>query len=165
MLFLDILAGNPPSNLQINVRPGNVYYVNNSQSIEVLTTFCWSGDSKNFLALWKTLTVIKLHASQKNHFITVSCFQVYLSIDDENFSIYKGENATHIIYLHQMLQQSWFSILPWREKSISLSPFNTSCVGVYSKSEYALRLDLRRISSLSHLSSPLIFILIYRTQL
>lgn len=67
-----------------------------------------------------------------------------MSIEDEEFSIYKGENATHVVQLHQMLQQSWFSLLPWREKSVSLSPFNTSCVGVFSKSNYALRLDLRR---------------------
>lgn len=79
-----------------------------------------------------------------SHITNVLFFQVYLNIDDEDFSIYKGENATHVFHLHQMLQQSWFSILPWREKSVSLTPFNTSCLGVYARSDYSLRLDLRR---------------------
>jgi len=73
-----------------------------------------------------------------------SLYQVHVAIQDEDFNIYRGENETDVRHLHNILQQSWFSFLPWKEKSISLSPFKLSCVGVYSKSDYTLRLDIRR---------------------
>ena len=55
-----------------------------------------------------------------------------------------GENATHVEHLHKILQESWFSFLPWKEKTVSISPFNKSCVGVFTKQDYSIRLDLRR---------------------
>ena len=70
--------------------------------------------------------------------------QVHLAIQDEDFNIYRGDNETHVKHLHDILQQSWFSFLPWKEKSISIPPFKSSCVGVYSKSDFSLRLDIRR---------------------
>ncbi|XP_046453603.1 nuclear envelope integral membrane protein 1-like isoform X2 [Daphnia pulex] len=120
-----VKAGNAPN--QYNIKPANIYNVSNDHSEELLTIFCWPGDSKTVFGLWKTATV-------------------YLTIKDDNFNIYKGENASHVVHLHELLQQSWFSFLPWKEKSISVSPFNMSCTGVFSKSEFLLRLDVRQIN-------------------
>ena len=66
-----------------------------------------------------------------------------LNINGEDFIITKGENASHVEYLNKLKQESWFSFLPWKEKSINISPFNFSCVGVYTKHSYKIKLDLR----------------------
>ncbi|XP_057375932.1 nuclear envelope integral membrane protein-like isoform X1 [Daphnia carinata] len=120
-----VQAGNAPH--QYNIKPANVYQVSNNRSESLLTIFCWTGDPKTVFGLWRTVTV-------------------YLTIEDEDFYIYKGENASHVVHLHQSLQQSWFPFLPWKEKSISVSPFNMSCIGVFSQLPYSLRLDLRQIN-------------------
>nr|CAH0110531.1 unnamed protein product [Daphnia galeata] len=121
----NVQAGNAPN--QYNIKPGNVYNVSNDHSEELLTIFCWPGDPKTVFGLWKTATV-------------------YLTIEDDNFNIYKGDNASHVEHLHQLLQQSWFSFLPWKEKSVMVTPFNMSCTGVFSKTVYKLRLDVRQIN-------------------
>ncbi len=40
--------------------------------------------------------------------------QVQLTITDEDFLIYKGDNISHVAHLHEIQQQSWFSFLPWK---------------------------------------------------
>jgi len=42
----------------VNIKPGNSYQINNNwSSKQVLTIFCWPGDEKTVLGLWKTATV------------------------------------------------------------------------------------------------------------
>jgi len=143
LFYIDVNAGNAPN--QYNIKPANIYNVSNNDSEELLTIFCWPGDPKTVFGLWKTATVSWIIQVLFNHpYLYMLCFQVYLTIKDDNFNIYKGENASHVVHLHELLQQSWFSFLPWKEKSISVSPFNMSCTGVFSKTPYSLRLDVRR---------------------
>jgi len=92
-----------------------------------LAIFCWNGEEKSLLSFWKTATF-------------------HLSIQGEDFTIYKGNNESHVSNLHKTLQESWFSFLPWKEKTISISPFNSSCTGVFTKREFSIRLDLRRLN-------------------
>lgn len=95
------------------------------------------------------------HSQVLIHFIAIYIalhLQVQVTIQDEDFSIYRGDNASHVAHLHDIQQQSWFSFLPWKEKSVSISPFSPSCTGVYTKSNYSLRLDVRRKSAFAILT-------------
>ena len=148
-LFSDVTAGT-----LVDIRPGNAYQIQTSKERpgEQLTTFCWTGEGKSLLALWKTVSVSNSYIFHTNvkpispSFVKsfYFCLQVQLTIQDENFSIYKGDNASHVAHLHESMQQSWFSFLPWKEKSVSICPFEPSCTGVYSNSNYSLKLDVRR---------------------
>ena len=86
------------------------------------------------------------HSIDCDFFLYDSSAKVNLTVSGDDFTIYSGPNVSHVRHLHKILQESWFTVLPWKTKTISVAPFNGSCTGVFTAQDYTIQLDLRQLN-------------------
>ncbi|GAB6019150.1 hypothetical protein CHUAL_000769 [Chamberlinius hualienensis] len=91
-----------------------------------LFIFCYKGESRNWLNVWKTVGV-------------------QLSIKNENFEVFQGENETEVEYSYRQ-SSSVFHFMPWRTKFIDFDLYKKSCIGVYSQLPFSATLEVNYIN-------------------
>ena len=53
------------------------------------------------------------HSIDCDFFLYDSSAKVNLTVSGDDFTIYSGPNVSHVRPLHKILQESWFTVLPW----------------------------------------------------
>ena len=95
---------------------------------------------------------IKLMASIRSSFPIVSCnligswyavFQLRLHIDDSQYVLYRGPNASDVWRQWDAASQSWLNLMPWKTNTVSLALFNDTCIGVDTLAKYSIEIIIK----------------------
>ncbi|KAJ1520619.1 hypothetical protein ONE63_003728 [Megalurothrips usitatus] len=109
--------------------PGEIQHCCTSPRARELQTYCYSGRPKHILHVWQTVVL-------------------RIKISDDDFEIYDGGSPEAVQAAFDQHRSSWSVNLlwgAWKSKEMKLSPFNRSCIGISSSSDYSVHLHVIRV--------------------
>ena len=73
--------------------------------------------------------------------------EMRLNIGSEDYNVYIANNSSMVQKMRHDHQATWFySSLPWKPKTLKLNPFESTCVGILTREEFAISLYKYRIN-------------------
>ena len=81
-------------------------------------------------------------------FLSSLLYQLKINISTDNFEIYDGGSPEAVQAAYEQHRSSWnFNLIwgSWKAREIKLSPFNRSCIGISSNSDYSVYLHVLRM--------------------
>lgn len=89
--------------------------------------YCYKGREKNIIHLWETV-------------------QLHLNLASDEFEQFDGTSPEEVQSKFESRKASWyFNIYTTKKKVIKLNPFNTTCIGIVTKNDYAVKLTRIRV--------------------
>lgn len=71
------------------------------------------------------------------------CFQLQIASDSDAYLHYDGSTPAEVQKIYEEQKSSWsFNPFYWKQKSFQLNPFNQSCVGIESRDNYKVYLNV-----------------------
>ncbi|KAK4881003.1 hypothetical protein RN001_004322 [Aquatica leii] len=96
-------------------------------SFSRLNVYCYSGKPKSLLYIWQSVFL-------------------EINLDSENYNYYEGSTPEAVNDKYIQHHSSWaFNLFSWKQKSIKLDPFNSTCIGIETKESYELLLHIIRV--------------------
>ncbi|KAF5289216.1 hypothetical protein FQR65_LT00104 [Abscondita terminalis] len=88
---------------------------------------CYAGKPKTILYIWQTVLL-------------------EIDLESDNYEYYEGSTPEIVRDKYIQHHSSWnFNILSWKQKSIRLDPFNSTCIGIETREPYMLLLQIIRV--------------------
>ena len=73
--------------------------------------------------------------------------EMRLDMESEYYNVYIANSVSMVQKIHKDHQATWFySSLPWKAKTLKFSPFERTCVGVLTREEYSISLQIYRVN-------------------
>ncbi|XP_014292618.1 nuclear envelope integral membrane protein isoform X2 [Halyomorpha halys] len=105
----------------------NNNYICDSLWKNVPNIYCYKGKPKNIVHIWETI-------------------QLHLSLSSDEFEQFDGFSPEEVLSKIQNEKSSWnFNFYKTKKKVIKLNPFNDTCIGVITDSEYNIKLTRIRV--------------------
>ncbi|KAF0305108.1 Nuclear envelope integral membrane protein 1 [Amphibalanus amphitrite] len=137
MLLITVVTGQPEEQLpqlqqdlgrypQLDLHPGKNMSSTSFMPDVILATYCYAGERPSVAAIFKS---------------------VWMSIDigSDQFTVYRGANASDVLQQHKVASGQLFTLLPWRVRHVRLPPFEPTCVGVETVERYSVQLSVRHV--------------------
>lgn len=126
--LVSLIQGQENSVVHLLQDKGDVHLVPESQ-YEGFEIFCHKGTAPSLAQFWSS-TVLRLH------------------INTDEYTLFTADNASSVRELYS--GHSWpyaaLNTLPWKTKDLKVNPFQQSCVGVLTRANYQMILQLYRIN-------------------
>jgi len=107
---------------------GDVVNIKNEGEYEDINFFCYDGVEPHIFKFWS------------------SAF-LQLDLDKQSYQVYIGPNVTAVNNLYQQSESSWwYTQLPWRTTQFKIDPFQDTCIGVKTASNYTIELNIKNVN-------------------
>lgn len=65
------------------------------------------------------------------------------SLTSDQYDLYDGDSPAKVLEKYNNLKNAWTGqLFSWRSRTISIDPFNTSCVGIVTRYRYDVEIQV-----------------------